>query len=235
VAPQDVKTVLTDIKNGSREDYDTVELLFQEIDSHGRSRSSSCSESSQSSSTSHSLTSEIVRSTFREAPETDPSGRFRSPSRSTSESHKNMKNAPFHNGVIPSGRPAIKDYSPDVRRRLSDTVLIYENWVLANDGFPDKDMQYKWARKAWDMTSMDASEQFKLSERIIKLVILFYFQKKKRFTSAFANFIRSRLEDLAFVVVSRTSSGHSFQVITILAQVQARHPFPQISTDIIIS
>jgi len=56
-----------------------------------------------------------------------------------------------------------------------------------------------------------------------------------RFTSAFANFIRSRLEDLAFVVVSRTSSGRSFQAITILAQVQARHPFPQILTDIIIS
>jgi hypothetical protein len=78
-----------------------------------------------------------------------------------------MKNAPFHNGVIPSGRPAIKDYSPDVRRRLSDTVLIYENRVLASDGFPDKDMQYKWARKSWDMTSTGASEQFKLSERMI--------------------------------------------------------------------
>ena len=129
-APLDRNLVLTDIKNGSREDYDTVELLFQEIDSHGHSRSSSCSESSESSSTSHSLTSETVRSTFREAPETDSSGRFRSPSRSTSESRKNIKNAPFHNGVIPSGRPAIKDYSPDVRRRLSATVLIYENWVL---------------------------------------------------------------------------------------------------------
>ena len=109
--------------------------------------------------------------------------------------------------------------------------------TLAKDGFPDKDMQYKWVRKAWDMTSMDGSEQFKLSERMIKLVRFFFFEKKKkkRFTSAFANFIRSQLEGLAFVVVSRTSSGRSFQVITILAQVQARHPFPQILTDIIIS
>jgi hypothetical protein len=81
-----------------------------------------------------------------------------------------MKSAPFHNGVIPSGRPAIKDYSPEVRRRLSDTALIYENWVLASDGFPNKDMQYKWARNAWDIASIDASEQFKLSERMIKLV-----------------------------------------------------------------
>lgn len=81
-----------------------------------------------------------------------------------------MKSAPFHNGVIPSGRPAIKDYSPDLRRRLSDTVFIYKNWVLASDGFPNKDMQYKWASKAWDMTSKDASEQFELSERMMKLV-----------------------------------------------------------------
>jgi len=81
-------------------------------------------------------------------------------------------------------------------------MLIYENWVLASDGFPNKDMQYKWARKAWDMTSTVASEQFKLSN-----VWSSWWDLLLRFTSAFANFIRSRLEDLAFVVVSRTSSA----------------------------
>jgi hypothetical protein len=81
-----------------------------------------------------------------------------------------MKYAPFRNGVIPSGRPTMKDYSPDVGERLLDAAYIYENWVLSKDGFPDKDFQYKWAREAWDQASRDASEQFKLSERMIKLV-----------------------------------------------------------------
>jgi hypothetical protein len=81
-----------------------------------------------------------------------------------------MKSAPFLDGVTPSGRPAIKDYSPIVRRRLLDTAHIYENWVLSNDGFPDKEVQYAWAREAWDNSFKDTSEQFKLSERMIKLV-----------------------------------------------------------------
>ena len=81
-----------------------------------------------------------------------------------------MKSAAFLNGIIPSGRPAIKDYSPVVGHRLLDTVYIYKSWVLANDGFPDKDMQFKWVKNAWDITSLDASEQFKLSECMIMLV-----------------------------------------------------------------
>lgn len=97
-------------------------------------------------------------------------GRSRSLSHSASESRKHMKSAPFLNGVAPSGRPAVKDYTPVVRRLLLDTANIYENWILAKDSFPDKDAQYTWARNAWDITSKNESDQFKLSERMIKLV-----------------------------------------------------------------
>ena len=132
-------------------------------------------------------------------------------SRSPSEGHKHMKSAPFFNDIVPTGRPAIKDYSTVIRRRLMDTVFIYENWILSNDGFPDKELQYRWARDSWDVACRGASEQFKLSERMIKLVrFLLLFG----FISSFANFFRLRLEDHAFAVISRTSSGRLFQVIS---------------------
>lgn len=179
------------------------------IDSRGRShlRSSPSSRTSRSSSTSSSV------------------------SRSSSTSRTHMKCAPFFNDIIPTGRPAIKDYSPCIRRRLVDTVFIYENWVLSNDGFPDKELQYAWAREAWFSTCREAQEQFKLSECMIKMVGFIVF----RLHLAVANFIRSRLEDHAFVVTSKTSSGRSFQVLTILTQVQAGLPFLQTSSDIFIS
>jgi hypothetical protein len=84
-----------------------------------------------------------------------------------------MKNMPFVEGLIPSGRPAVKDYAPVVRRRILDAAFIYENWVLSNNGFPDKELQYAWARKAWDWASVDALELYKISDRIMKLVITF--------------------------------------------------------------
>jgi hypothetical protein len=81
-----------------------------------------------------------------------------------------MKSAPFIDGVIPSGRPAIKDYAPIVRRLLLDTAHSYEAWILSNDGFPDKELQYAWAREAWELACKDAGEEFKLSERMMTLV-----------------------------------------------------------------
>lgn len=71
--------------------------------------------------------------------------------RPTSETRRHMKSAPFYNNIVPSGRPAVKDYSPVVKRHLLETVYIFENWVLSNDGFPDKEiyvgersMEYFW-------------------------------------------------------------------------------------------
>ena len=89
---------------------------------------------------------------------------------SRSETRKHMKSAPFVDGAIPSGRPAIKDYIPVVRRRLLDGAYIYENWVLSNNSFPDKELQYTWAREAWDRASEDALDLYKLSDRMMKLV-----------------------------------------------------------------
>lgn len=182
-----MKTVLSSITNGSLTNQsrnETIEIPVlqdaMDIDSRGRShhRSSPSRRSSHSSLTSCSLTDESIH----EAPEivqdnvSSSPGRSRSSSRSTSESRKHMKSAPFFNDVVPSGRPAIKDYSPDVRHCLLNAVYLYENWVLSKDGFPDTDMQYKWARNAWDITSgsMDASAQYKLSERMIQLVSLLF-------------------------------------------------------------
>jgi hypothetical protein len=93
-----------------------------------------------------------------------------SSSRSRSETRKHMKSAPFVDGVVPSGRPAIKDYIPVVRRRLLDGAYIYENWVLSNNSFPDKELQYAWAREVWDRASVDALDFYKLSDRMMKLV-----------------------------------------------------------------
>ena len=81
-----------------------------------------------------------------------------------------MKSAPFYNSIVPSGRPAVKDYSPVVKRHLLETVYIFENWVLSNDGFPDKEIQYTWVREAWNTSGRDSHEQYKLSERMMKLV-----------------------------------------------------------------
>jgi hypothetical protein len=88
----------------------------------------------------------------------------------SSDSRKHLKSAPFEDGFIPSGRPAVKDYSAVVRCRLRDAAFIYENWVLSNNGFPDRELQYTWAREAWGHASGDALELFKLSDRMFKLV-----------------------------------------------------------------
>jgi len=50
-----------------------------------------------------------------------------------------------------------------------------------------------------------------------------------------ANIIRSQLEDCAFMVISRTSSGLSLQEIIVLPQVQTRHLLLQMLNDIYIS
>lgn len=120
----------------------------QDMDSRGRSRHRSPPANARRSSSSY----------------------YRSRSRSTSEARKHIRSAPFYNDIIPSGRPAIKDYSPVVRRQLLETAYIYENWILSDDGFPDKESQYAWARKAWSLAGTDSQEQYKLSERMLKLV-----------------------------------------------------------------
>ena len=171
----------------------------------------------------HSRGRSLHRSSTNRVPsQTASSSPSNSRSRSVSESRKHLKNAPFFNDAIPTGCPAIKDYSPPIRRRLLDTVFIYENWILSNDGFPDKEVQYSWARESWEICNRNTSEQFKLSERMVKLV---KFISLVGFILSLTNFFRSRLEVPVFVVISRTSSGRSFQLSSNLVQVRAGVPF----------
>jgi hypothetical protein len=155
-----------------------------------------------------------------------------STSRSSSENRKHLKNAPFVEGIVPSGRPAIKDYIPIVKRRLLDGAYIYENWVLSNNAFPDKELQYGWAREAWERASVDAIDLYKLSDRMMKLVSCFFFFF---FILALANLIRSQLEDLVFAGISRTLSDRSSQPITVLAQVRTKRRLCLTSSAISIS
>jgi hypothetical protein len=90
----------------------------------------------------------------------------------TSSNEKHLNVAPFRNGNVPSGKPKASDYEDDVKRRLLESMSIYETYIFANDAYPGQEKQIAWAKEAWRWASenLNATELYHLSHCMKRLV-----------------------------------------------------------------
>jgi hypothetical protein len=93
-------------------------------------------------------------------------------SASPTSSQKHFNGAPFRNGTVPSGKPKASDYEDDVKRRLLETISIYETYIFTEDAYPSQETQITWAKQAWKWAfeNLNAVERYRLSDRMTRMV-----------------------------------------------------------------
>lgn len=80
--------------------------------------------------------------------------------------------APFRDGTEPQTRPAIKDYTDDVKNVLEDTILNFKCLLYTENAFPSVLEARKQAQKAWDNVcdTRKVPVPWQLSDRMIRAV-----------------------------------------------------------------
>ena len=137
-----------------------------------RTRTSSCDDRDDTGQAPHGRNCSQIRTG---SPTSSNKTRTPPPVSPSPPNQKQFKTPQIHDGVLHSSKPKASDYEDVVKRRLLEAMSIYETYIFTDHAYPTQELQFKRIKEAWAFASIDAEEQYELTNRMLRLVS-FYFE-----------------------------------------------------------